>query len=118
MTKDNYPTDKKIMRLFNDWFDPCSLSGDELRKFDGLGSSWGQKTFVNPPYSKPHLWVNKAIQEHNKGKVIVMLLKMDTSTKWFRDLQEAGAMFLWFNGRLRFQTGSPAPFPSMLAVLS
>lgn len=112
---DNYATDSKIMQLFSDWFDPCPLNDNP--DFDGLSIDWQHKTYVNPPYSKPHLWVNKAIQENKKGKLIVMLLRMDTSTKWFKDLQEAGATFLWINGRLRFNTGKPANFPSMLVIL-
>lgn len=78
----------------------------------------GGKTFVNPPYSNPLPWVEHAIKEHQKGKDVVLLLKMDTSTRWFTRLQEAGAMFLWVNGRLRYGTGSPANFPSMLALLT
>ena len=118
MKSDNYATDNSIMLLFSDWFDPCTLNNNKLRSFDGLGSEWKNKTFVNPPYSKPIDWVRKAIEENKKGKVIVMLLRMDTSTKWFTMLQEAGALFLWINGRLRFNTGKPANFPSMLAILT
>lgn len=117
MANDDYPTDKNIMDLFEGWFDPCEISTGELRMFDGLGSSWKDKTFVNPPYSKPLPWIEKAIEENKKGKRIVLLLKMDTSTRWFMRLQEAGAMFLWVNGRLRYGTGKPAPFPSMIAIL-
>lgn len=115
--KDNYATDDCIFKLFDDWFDPCALNDGELREFDGLGSSWKDKTFVNPPYSKPLFWVEKAIKESLQGKRIVMLLRMDTSTKWFSMLQEAGAVFLWVNGRLKFRTGKPANFPSMLVIL-
>jgi hypothetical protein len=50
-------------------------------------------------------------------QLIVLLLKVDTSTKWFMELQNAGAKFLWINGRLKYNTGKPAPFPSMLVVL-
>lgn len=114
---DNYATDEKIMCLFSGWFDPCTLNTGELRGFDGLGSSWEDRTFVNPPYSKPLEWVLKAIEENKKGKLIVMLLRMDTSTKWFKALQEAGAVFLWVNGRLKFKTGKPANFPSMIVIL-
>ena len=115
---DIYGTDNAIMQLFENWFDPCELSNDELRLFDGLGSDWKDRTFINPPYSNPLPWVKQAIKENKKGKLIVMLLKMDTSTKWFKELQEAGAMFLWINGRLKFNTGKPANFPSMIAILS
>src|SRR3989337_238828 len=114
---DNYTTDKKIISLFEGWFDPCPISNGELREFDGLGD-WRDKTFVNPPYSNTLSWVLKAIEENKKGKLIVMLLRMDTSTKWYAKLQEAGAMFLWINGRLRFNTGIPANFPSMLVILN
>ena len=114
---DNYATDSWIMEIFKDWFDPCTLSKGDLREFDGLGSSWKDRTYVNPPYSNPLPWVRQAIKENKKGKLIVLLLKMDTSTKWFKELQEAGARFLWINGRLKFNTGKAASFPSMLAVL-
>jgi len=118
---DNYATDNKIMALFDGWFDPCPFNNagniGALWGTDGLEKDWENKTFVNPPYSNPLPWIKKAIQESIKGKTVVMLLRMDTSTKWFKELQEAGAVFLWVNGRLRFRTGKPANFPSMLAIL-
>ena len=100
MTNDNYATDERIMQLFEDWFDPCPLNDNP--ETDGLTIEWDDKTYVNPPYSKPLPWVLKAIEENKKGKLIVMLLRMDTSTKWFKDLQEAGAVFIWINVKLRF----------------
>jgi hypothetical protein len=114
---DDYPTDTWIKILFDGWFDPCSLSNGELRTFDGLGSSWKNKTFVNPPYSNPLPWVEQAILESKKGKTIVLLLKVNTSTKWFSLLQNNHAKFLWVNERLNYSTGKPAPFPSMIAIL-
>lgn len=114
---DDYPTDKWLYEIFESWFDPCEISNGELRAFDGLGD-WKDKTFVNPPYSDPLPWVRKAIAESKKGKRIVMLLKADTSTKWFSELQNNGAKFLWVNGRLKYKTGKPAPFPSVLVVLN
>jgi len=83
-----------------------------------LETSWGMKTFVNPPYSNPLPWVEKAIEEHEAGRTIVMLLKHDTSTRWYALLHEAGAKFLMVQGRLKHQTGRSAAFPSVLAVLS
>lgn len=118
MTKDNYLTDEWIKEIFGDWFDPCTISNGELRKFDGLGSEWKDKTFVNPPYSNPLPWVVQSIEESKKGKLIVMLLRVDTSTKWFSLLQNNNARFLWINGRLRFNTNKPANFPSMLVILN
>jgi len=113
---DNYATDNRIMDVFSDWFDPCPLNPEPTK--DGLSIEWKDKTYVNPPYSKPLPWIEKAIEENKKGKTIVMLLRMDTSTKWFAKLQEANAVFLWVNGRLRFNNLKPANFPSMLVILN
>ena len=113
---DSYATDNKIMEMFEGWFDPCPLNDNPTT--DGLSIDWKDKTYVNPPYSKPLPWIEKAIEENKKGKTIVMLLRMDTSTKWFAKLQEAGAIFMWINGRLKFNTGKSAPFPSMNAILT
>ena len=66
-----------------------------------------------------YLKVRKAIRENRSyGATIVLLLKMDSSTQWFQELQEAGAHFLWVNKRLKFRTNKTAPFPSMLAILA
>ena len=112
---DNYKTDKWIMGMFQDWYDPCPFN--ENPEIDGLSIDWKDKTFVNPPYSNPLPWVEKAIEESKQGKRVVMLLKMDTSTRWFTKLQEAKAKFLWINGRLKHNTGKACAFPSMLCVL-
>lgn len=115
--KDNYNTPNWIMEIFGDWYDPCPISIGELREFDGLGD-WENKTFVNPPYSSPLKWVEKAIEENKRGKTIVMLLRVDSSTKWFAKLIEAKAEMLWFSKRLKFNDGEkPANFPSMLVIL-
>lgn len=114
---DDYPTDSWLLEIFDDWFDPCKLSNGELREFDGVGE-WKDKTFVNPPYSNPMPFIKNAIKENKKGKRIILLLKADTSTRWFAELQNNGAKFFWINGRLKHNTGKPANFPSMLAILS
>lgn len=110
---DHYRTPRWIKTIFRNWYDPCPLKAN----FDGLKTDWLNKTYVNPPYSNPLLWVEKAIKESKKGKTIVMLLKLDCSTKWFRKLIENKAHFLWINERLRFANNSPANFPSMLVIL-
>ena len=112
---DQWATPKWLMTIFRDWYDPCPLKENYE---DGLNKEWKERTYVNPPYSKPLPWVKKAIEENKKGKMIVMLMRMDTSTEWFKMLQENNANFLWFNGRLRFNdTNKPANFPSMLVIL-
>ena len=112
--KDSYATPQWLLDVFENWFDPCTL----YSKFDGLAMEWENKTYVNPPYSNPLPWVEKAIQESQKGKTIVMLLRVDTSTKWFAKLIEAQAEILWFSRRLKFINKNSANFPSMLVILN
>ncbi len=117
MKTDDYETPEWIREIFDfdNWMDPCPLH--RTYGVDGLKIQWGKKSFVNPPYSNPLPWVEKAIKEHKEGRTIVMLLRVDTSTKWFAKLVEANAKILWFSKRLKF-TDKPANFPSMLVILN
>ena len=136
---DNYRTDQWILHLFPNFYDPCPYLGIKNGvDIDGLKTSWNYAdydgVFVNPPYSNPKPWVQKAILEQHlaikaancdvteewfegSGLNIVMLLKHDTSTEWYRLLHMAGAKFLLVNGRLKHQTGIACAFPSVLAIL-
>ncbi len=113
---DNWETPKWLMRMYEDWYDPCPLNDNPLN--DGLRMNWPDRTYVNPPYSNPMPWVEKAIETAKLGNRVVMLLNVDTSTKWFAKLNEAKAHFLWFSERLHFSEGGANPRPSMLVVLN
>ena len=39
--------------------------------------------FMNPPYSCPKPYIEKALQESEKGCTVICLLKVDTSTRWW-----------------------------------
>jgi len=84
---DNWLTPKQIYDMLNaDFpfdFDPCPYP---MPEWDGLEVEWGICSFVNPPYSETTKWCEKALTEYRKGKTVVMLLRLDASTKWFRDL--------------------------------
>jgi len=111
---DNFKTDTWIQELFDGWFDPCPYNPDW--EIDGLKIEWpNMPIFINPPYSNPTPFILKAIEHPH---TVALLLKHDSSTRWFKLLHEAGAHFLLVNGRLKHQTGSPAGFPSVIAVLS
>lgn len=112
---DKYNTPKWILDMFPDHFDPCPIDWKEGDP-DGLKINWATRNFVNPPYSETEKWVKKALEEAKKGNKIVMLLRMDTSTKWFRNLLEAGANFWISWDRLHF--AGRAPFPSILVILN
>ena len=119
---DDFQTDEWLMALFEDWYDPCPLCPEEELIENGLQVNWaprGMQVFVNPPYSNPLPWVKAAIEEKTltPEMTIVMLLKHDSSTEWYRLLHESGANFLMVNGRLKHRTGTSAPFPSLLVVL-
>lgn len=114
---DNYPTPKWLLDIFKGFYDPCPLQEANPLIIDGLKEEWDVKNYVNPPYSNPSPWVNKAILESKKGKIVVMLLPVDTSTKWFAKLTEAKAHIFWHSGRLSFN-GKPPRFASMLVILN
>lgn len=92
----------KLKKRFNFTFDPCPYPKPD--NFDGLTCDWGISNYVNPPFgSIMHMdplvdkklkkkgmtaWVRKAIQEHEKGKTVVMVYPID---KWVLMLLKAGA---------------------------
>lgn len=114
MKDDTYATPKWILDMYKDYFDPCPLNFNP--EFDGLSIEWAERTYVNPPYSDPKPWVKKAIEEKNKGKLIVMLLKADVSTEAFRLAHQYGEV-LFFARRIKFNGKTP-PWGSMLVIFN
>ena len=87
---DDWATPDYIYKELNDEFsfdfDPCLLQHDTT-KWNGLIKDWGERNFINPPYSRKlkEAFVLKAIEESKKGKLCVMLLPVSTSTKLFHN---------------------------------
>ena len=111
-SSDEWKTPSNLMNIFKDYDDPCLPDRN-----DGLTREWGDPTYCNPPYSNPKPWVEKAIAESIKGRRVIMLLKHDSSTEWWRLLHEAGAIFCPIIGRLNYSDGKSAMFPSVLVLL-
>jgi hypothetical protein len=118
---DSYLSPEWMLKMFEDFDDVCPINDNP--EINALKLDWKNKTYVNPPYSNPLPWVEKAIEEANKGKIIAMLLKVDTSTKWFMKIIESKAHILWLNGRIKYRRNdytyhkpTPVSFPSMLVV--
>ena len=109
---DEWKTPEWFMRLFMGWDDPC-LPG----RTDGLTRTWRDPVFVNPPYSDPKPWVAKGIREASMGKRVVMLLRHDSSTEWWRMLVEAKAEMFAHVGRMHFSKKDRSPFPVILVIL-
>ena len=107
---DNWATPKefydKLNAEFAFDFDPCPLCKTEITPDkDGLLIEWGQRNFINPPYSRSlkEAFVKKAIEESKKGKLCVMLLPVSTSTKLFHEAIQPNAKEIRFvKGRIKF----------------
>ena len=76
-------------------YDPCPYP--KPADYDGLTATWGQSSYVNPPFGSiihrgkkkgPTAWVRKAIAEHEDGKTVVLVYPVD---KWILMLLQAGA---------------------------
>ena len=83
----------------------------------------GDYIWCNPPYSDVRPWVSKAIENKIKGFGTVMLLKNDTSTKWFKDIvNNANEVVFVVGGRIQFLppdntvTKSSNNFSSVFAI--
>ena len=94
----------ELNEQYNFDFDPCPYSeGEPL--FAGLAVDWGERNFVNPPYSRKlkEAFVEKAVVESKKGKLCVMLLPVSTSTRLFHDVIQPNAKEIRFlRGRVAF----------------
>ena len=118
---DNRSTPKWLKEIFEYWFDPCPLNSNP--KIDGLSLEWKDRTFLNPPYSCPSKWIYKAIEESKKGKRIVILMRFDPTTKYFKSLIENNAHLFYCGERLEFinpeeEKNYKSPFPSILVILN
>jgi site-specific DNA-methyltransferase (adenine-specific) len=90
----------KLNEEFNFDFDPCPINGK-----NGLIGDWGERNFINPPYSRKlkEVFVYKAIEQSKKGKLCVLLLPVSTSTILFHDYINPNAKEIRFlKGRIKF----------------
>lgn len=86
-------------------FDPCPYSENEPA-LDGLSIYWGDVNFCNPPYSRKlkESFVLKGIEQWKKGKTVVFLLPVSTSTKLFHDvILPNNPVIRFIKGRVAFQ---------------
>jgi site-specific DNA-methyltransferase (adenine-specific) len=130
---DNWATPKSLYdeldKEFNFDFDPCPLNEKEISPdTDGLLIKWGNKNFINPPYSRKlkEEFVKVAVKNKNLGKLCVMLLPVSTSTKLFHDVILPNADDIRFlRGRVKFEgvntfgekvTGKAGMHDSMLVI--
>lgn len=111
---------------FHFTLDPCATPENAkcaqyyTREQDGLAQNWGgQKVFCNPPYGREiSKWVRKCWEESRKPDTLcVMLIPARTDTAYFHDyIYKQAREIRFIRGRLHFNDGGAAPFPSMVVV--
>lgn len=99
-------------------FDPCPLRS----KIDFLSPkrAWKGNVFINPPYSKIRLFLEKGLFELQQKhvKILVYLLPSRSDTKWFHEIiLPLAQKIIFIKGRLKFNGhANSAPFPSMVVI--
>lgn len=92
---------------------------DLLRCFrDGLAVDWGSRTWLNPPYGRTiGRWLARARAQADQGRLVVALIPVDTSTRWWQENVQGIADVHYLRSRVRFQgsTGS-LNFASAIAI--
>ena len=128
----NTPSDfvEDVLEFFDGevGLDPCCNDIDNpnvlAKKYyteetNGLAHQWvADSVFMNHPYSNSKEWIPYAVSQYELGnaKELVLLIKMDVSTRWWNSLSKYP--FLAINKRLRFGDGrGAAPFQSAIIYL-
>jgi phage N-6-adenine-methyltransferase len=72
---------------------------------DGLAQNWFGDVWVNPPYSNPTVWIEKAVDEHNQNNTnsIMLLVPARTNTNWFSDNIEQADAICFLDHKVKFQ---------------
>lgn len=125
---DNWATPQELYKKLDDEFhfdyDPCPLHGN-----GGLKGDWGERNFINPPYSRKlkDAFVKKAVEQAKKGKLCVLLLPVSTSTALFHDwilpnakdirFLRGRVKFLGINTKGEYVTNKPPMHDSMIVII-
>lgn len=133
--KDTYQTPKYLFnwlnKRFNFDFDGCAgdenhlcerycTEQDNFLTYDpDKESEWGvpyfcpQSIYINPPYSNPKDFVERAVWWKVRGSLVVMLLPADKSVEWYSIIQQHATEIIdiigyhdekgnWHTGRVQF----------------
>jgi len=67
--------------------------------------------WMNPPYSSPKPWCEKAYNESKNGMIVVGLLPDDRSTNWYQEYVEKATTILIPTTRISFNDARGIPQP-------
>jgi phage N-6-adenine-methyltransferase len=86
-------------------------------KEDGLQQKWTGVCWMNPPYGREiEQWMQKALQESERGATVVCLVPARTDTEWWHKYALHGEI-RFIRGRVKFQgANATAPFPSAIVI--
>jgi len=72
---------------------------------NALAINWAPfRCWLNPPYSDVTPWLKKAYAESVEGALVVTLVRLDTSTDWWRDwAMKANKIIYLVGGRIQFE---------------
>lgn len=87
----------------------------------GLEKPWFGRVFLNPPYSNPRPWLDRAIQAMRDGCTVVAVLPASTDTRWFHETVIGHAEIRFLRGRVRWLGWSGTPIgspksPTIIAI--
>jgi phage N-6-adenine-methyltransferase len=89
---------------------------------DGLTRPWFGRVWLNPPYSKPRPWLERAHEATSMGKadLVAALLPASVDTRWFHETVLPYAELRFIRGRVRFLgwEGTPIPSPKAPSLLA
>jgi phage N-6-adenine-methyltransferase len=91
-------------------------------KDDGLTRPWFGRVWLNPPYSKPRPWLDRAREATSTGEaeLVTALLPASVDTRWFHEAVLPYAELRFIRGRVRFLgwEGTPIPSPKAPSLLA
>jgi phage N-6-adenine-methyltransferase len=121
--------------------DPCCTEKNRkcwngcFKKQDGLKLDWlsscnaitgfsNKAVWVNPPFSELHKWIDKVIEESNKGLTIVLVHPDTPDTAWYQKIEKNCLMQLVPTSRINYidpeieEVKSGVNFPSCISVFN
>jgi phage N-6-adenine-methyltransferase len=114
----------RLNQEFHFTLDVCALPENaKCKRFyspkeNGLQQKWSGVCWMNPPYGREiEQWMQKALQESERGATVVCLVPARTDTEWWHKYALHGEI-RFIRGRVKFQgADATAPFPSAIVIL-
>jgi phage N-6-adenine-methyltransferase len=113
----------RLNQEFHFTLDVCALPENaKCKRFfspkeNGLQQKWTGVCWMNPPYGREiEQWMQKALQESERGATVVCLVPARTDTEWWHKYALHGEI-RFIRGRVKFQgADATAPFPSAIVI--